>query len=83
MNGFIKFVVFVRYIQNLNMTWMQIILLIFILTFLLLEMFIVFISLIADRRRAVKYMPIVLMTIAIGVADIYAGQIAEIIVNNI
>ena len=83
MNGFIKFVVFVRYIQNLNMTWMQIILLIFILTFLLLEMFIVFISLIADRRRAVKYMPIVLMTIAIGVADIYAAQIAEIIVNNI
>ena len=83
MNGFIKLVLFIRYIQNLNMTWVQIIFLGVTSILLVLELLMIFMNIIVDRKRAVRYLPIALMTMLIGIADIYARQIAEIIANNI
>lgn len=83
MNGFIKLVLFVRYIQNLNMTWMQIIMLILVLILLLMEVLMIFINLLVDKKRAVRYLPIVVMTLLIGAVDIYARPIVEVIVNNV
>lgn len=83
MNGFIKLVLFIRYIQNLNMTWVQIIFLGVTSILLVLELLMIFMNIIVDRKRAVRYLPISLMTMLIGMADIYAGQIAEMIANNI
>lgn len=83
MNGFIKLVLFIRYIQNLNMTWVQIIFLGVTSILLVLELLMTFKNIIVDRKRAVRYLPIALMTMLIGIADIYARQIAEMIANNI
>ncbi len=83
MNGFIKLVLFIRYIQNLNMTWVQIIFLGVTSILLVLELLMIFMNKIVDRKRAVRYLPIALMTMLIGIADIYARQIAEMIANNI
>ena len=83
MNGFIKLVLFIRYIQNLNMTWVQIIYLGVTSILLVLELLMIFMNIIVDRKRAVRYLPIALMTMLIGIADIYARQIAEMIANNI
>ena len=83
MNRFIKLVLFIRYIQNLNMTWVQIIFLGVTSILLVLELLMIFMNIIVDRKRAVRYLPIALMTLLIGMADIYAGQIAEMIANNI
>ena len=83
MNRFIKLVLFIRYIQNLNMTWVQIIFLGVTSILLVLELLMIFMNIIVDRKRAVRYLPIALMTMLIGIADIYAGQIAEMIANNI
>lgn len=83
MNRFIKLVLFIRYIQSLNMTWVQIIFLAITTMLLVLELLMIFMNMIVDRKRAVRYLPIVLMTLLIGMADIYAGQIAEMIANNI
>lgn len=83
MNRFIKLVLFIRYIQNLNMTWVQIIFWGVTSILLVLELLMIFMNMIVDRKRAVRYLPIALMTLLIGMADIYAGQIAEMIANNI
>lgn len=83
MNRFIKLVLFIRYIQSLNMTWVQIIFLGVTSILLVLELLMIFMNMIVDRKRAVRYLPIALMTLLIGMADIYAGQIAEMIANNI
>lgn len=83
MNRFIKLVLFIRYIQSLNMTWVQIIFLAITTMLLVLELLMIFMNMIVDRKRAVRYLPIVLMTLLIGMADIYSGQIAEMIANNI
>ena len=63
------------------MTWMQIITLVFVIVFLLLEVLMIFISLLVDKKRAIRYLPIVLVTLLIGAVDIYARAIVEIIVN--
>lgn len=65
------------------MTWVQIIFLAITTMLLVLELLMIFMNMIVDRKRAVRYLPIVLMTLLIGMADIYAGQIAEMIANNI
>ena len=63
------------------MTWMQIITLVFVIVFLLLEVLMIFINLFVDKKRAIRYLPIVLVTLLIGAVDIYARAIVEIIVN--
>ena len=63
------------------MTWMQIITLVFVIVFLLLEVLMIFINLLIDKKRAIRYLPIVLVTLLIGAVDIYARAIVEIIVN--
>ena len=63
------------------MTWMQIITMVFVIVFLLLEVLMIFINLLVDKKRAIRYLPIVLMTLLIGAVDIYARAIVEIIVN--
>ena len=63
------------------MTWMQIITLVFVIVFLLLEVLMIFINLLVDKKRAIRYLPIVLVTLLIGAVDIYARAIVEIIVN--
>ncbi len=63
------------------MTWMQIITLVFVIVFLLLEVLMIFINLFFDKKRAIRYLPIVLVTLLIGAVDIYARAIVEIIVN--
>ena len=83
MNRFIKLVLFIRYIQSLNMTWVQIVFLAITTMLLVLELLMIFMNMIVDRKRAVRYLPIALITLLIGMADIYAGQIAEMIANNI
>lgn len=65
------------------MTWVQIIFLGVTSILLVLELLMIFMNMIVDRKRAVRYLPIALMTLLIGMADIYAGQIAEMIANNI